>query len=143
MKYIPIRICSAKKSKVKSGYLRDIYIRAHLQNFSKAFNEYAILSRKYGICLWNKVYDNYSDSEMKEDAELLELLKKQHDSDEFKDFAFIYYFTEGIHRHRRWIKLLKDAGFKVSGSHDLDQIKYMLAKKQSSKSSIDQWMKKE
>ncbi len=143
MKYIPIRICSPGKSDVKNGYLKEIYTLNVLQTFFRIFPEHAILSRKYGICLWNHKYDNYPDSEMKEDEDLLELLKEQAKESYFQEITLVYY-KPNKPRHERWIRLLRDAGFKIIEKHTLREIEQFISGEKicKSPSSIDAWLRK-
>ena len=69
--YMPIRICSGRKSGVKAGSLAEIYTEHMLQAFFKAFDRhgYAVLSRKLGICLSGETHENYGDSEAERDGD--------------------------------------------------------------------------
>jgi hypothetical protein len=142
LKYIPIRICSRIKTKVKVGYLNELYSCDSLKALFKTFSEYAILSRNYGICFSDKKYVNYDDSEEKDDEELMKLLKEQVKNPIYEDITFVYYNHRPL-THKKWVKMLKDAGFKTLEKPTIDDLKNFLIKKKSSKASIDQWMKRD
>jgi hypothetical protein len=121
VRYIPIRVCSPEKASIARGYLHEIYTTRMLQAFFKVFKAtgYAVLSRKLGICLSDRQYDNYGDFEMI-NGDLLDLLKTQ--APYYKDVVFVYW----NHRpmvHDLYIRKLKLAGFNVVECRTLQAIK--------------------
>lgn len=116
--YIPIRVCSFRKTGIESGYLKDHYNSNMLVVFFKKFKNHAILSKKYGICLSGIVYKSYGDDEMLKDEELLFLLKEQ--AKEYAGKTFLYW----NHRptHEKWVAMMKEAGFDVVPCRTLAEI---------------------
>jgi hypothetical protein len=120
MRYIPIRVCSKKKSRfIKNGTLDQIYTEHMLQAFFKRFSDYCVLSRKLGICHAGKIYENYHDYQEKSPGELLVLLREQ--SKDYRDVVFLYWNHRPL-THSGFVRLLRDAGFNVLEFRKLDEI---------------------
>lgn len=124
-RYIPIRVCSpAKDPAVEFGYLYEIYTCKMLQAFFKAFKdiEYAVLSRKNGICLSSRKTENYGNREMI-NGDLLDLLKAQ--APLYKDVIFLYWNHRPL-THNLYVKKMRNAGFNVIEFRKLAEIKDFL-----------------
>lgn len=119
-KLLPIRICSPEKANIDRGYLWQIYTTPMLQVlFAATRNQAAILSRKYGISLPDKIHDRYTDSEQLSDKELFALLVAQ--APEFKDTILLYWNHRPL-THDKWVKMLRDAGFHVEEYRTIAQL---------------------
>ena len=109
-----IRICSPNKSPVTRGYLREIYVDKMLQAFFKKMQHlqfpYAILSRKYGICIEHKNNTSYTDAEELPLTKLEQLLRIQ---SQFYQNCLFFYWNHRPLTHNKWVKLLHDTGFSV------------------------------
>jgi hypothetical protein len=104
-----------------------------LQAFFKRFDNYCVLSRKLGICHAGDILENYGDYEEKSPGELLEVLRIQ--SERYHDVAFLYWNHRPL-THACFVRLLRDAGFKVLEFRTLDQIENYLREKELERSGI-------
>lgn len=127
MPVLPIRICSPRKTNVPFGYLHEIYDAPMLKAFFNAFSEYALLSRKLGICVSRKRYDNYGDCDEKPDPQILAILRDQaHDPwSDLESMTFVYWNHRPL-THSKWIRLLREAGFTVFESNTLAGVKALV-----------------
>jgi len=114
-----IRICSRSKNQnIHPGehcLLSELYTNTNLKGFFRKMKElgifYYVLSRKFGICWEGKHNTAYSSTEHLSDSELFELLKKQ--ARKYSNVHFIYYNHRPL-THNKWVKMLSEAGFRVS-----------------------------
>ena len=122
---LPIRVCSPHKDPaVAFGYLHEIYTCKMLKAFFKAFGdtEYAVLSRKNGICLSKRQTENYGNKEMI-NGDLLDLLKTQ--APYYHGTLFIYWNHRPL-THDLYVKKMRDAGFNVTERATLAGIKEII-----------------
>jgi len=124
MKLVPIRVCSPNKAPIPKGYLHEIYVNHMLQAFFKAFKEtgYAVLSRKLGVCMGDRQYENYGDFEMI-NGDLLDLLKTQ--APYYANVTFVYWNHRPI-THNVYINKMRAAGFTVIEKRTLAEIKELI-----------------
>lgn len=115
---LPIRVCSPRKTGKARGYLHELYCAPMLVAFFKAFPRHAVLSRKLGICFWDKQYDNYGDCEEKTDGEILAMLREQAKDPALAGTTLVYWNHRPL-THAKWIRLLREAGFLVLESNTL------------------------
>jgi len=126
-RYIPIRVCSPRKSSIAKGFLHEIYTCKMLQAFFKRFKEtgYAVLSRKLGICPGDRQYENYGDFDTI-NGDLLDLLKAQ--APFYRGITFLYWNHRPL-THDLYVKKMRDAGFNVMEFRTLDAVHaFMLAR---------------
>ena len=137
--YMPIRVCSGRKSGVKAGFLAEIYTEHMLQAFFKAFDRhgYAVLSRKLGICLSGEKHENYGDWEEKGDEQILAMLREQARNPALKDFTFIYWNHRPL-THAKWVRMLAEAGFHVIERRTLAEIRAVITGS-GSQPTLDAW----
>jgi hypothetical protein len=140
--FLPIRICSPRKSSVASpAFLPEIYLDHMLQAFFKTFDThgFAVLSRKNGICLSSHRTENYGDWEEKDDGQIRAMLKEQAKNPELAGITFIYWNHHPLTR-AKWVRMLAEAGFHVIERRTLAEIKAVLAGQSQARSSLDTWM---
>lgn len=117
-----IRVCSPQKN-MAGRTLNTVYINPMLQSFFRIMERqqipYAILSRKYGICVDTERYVPYPDCEMLSDAALLERLIAQ--KPRFGKTKFLYWNHRPI-THQKWVALLRTAGYDVEEYRTLDAL---------------------
>jgi len=125
---IPIRVCSPHKSEVPFGYLNEIYTCPMLRAFFKRFKdvEYAVLSRKNGICMSSRKTENYGNADMI-NGDLLDLLKAQ--APFYQDTIFIYWNARPL-TNDVYVKKMKDAGFNVIERRKLNEMEDLLKENQ-------------
>lgn len=133
--YMPIRVCSRVKSTIPFGYLHEIYTCHMLQAFFKAFNEYAVLSRKNGICFsWERT-ENYGDWQEKCRDKLLAVLRSQAQDPGINKYVYIYWNHRPL-THGCFVQLLRDAGFTIIECKTLSEIKAIIDGQQAKHGAI-------
>lgn len=120
-RYLPIRVCSGKKSSIQYGSLQEIYTCHMLQAFFKTFGDYAVLSRKNGVCFSWEQQENYGDYQEKNRGELHDLLEQQSRDPRYNQFTYIYWNHRPI-THNSFVQLLREAGFNVIEARTLNEV---------------------
>lgn len=132
-KILPIRVCSGNKSSIPYGFLKDIYVEKMLKAFFNAFENtgYAVLSRKNGICLWKDKTENYGDWQEKDDEQIKAMLREQAKNPELRAITWIYWNHRPLTQDK-WVRMLRDAGFRVIECRKLAEIQDILARSSAS-----------